>query len=81
MHRSLVGSFKPGDEIPRSGIYRVTHAGHHYDHEVTCLSGQPFPLCHQCGDRVRFTLIIGAHDIRRHVHFYPQPLQAVEHVR
>jgi len=74
-HRSLVEIFKPGDPVPKSGIYRVTHAGHHYDHEVTCLSGISFPECRQCGERVRFSLIISAHDIHRHVHFYSQAVE------
>ena len=33
--------FKPGDAVPHSGIYRVTHDPlHAQDHEVTCLFGK-----------------------------------------
>lgn len=65
-----VQQFRPGEDVPKSGIYKVSHSGHHHDHEVTCLSGERFPDCHQCGDRVRFSLLIAAHAVQRHTHFY-----------
>lgn len=61
---------RPGEEVPKSGIYKVSHRAHHHDHEVTCVSGEQFPRCHQCGDMVRFTLLIAAHDVHRHAHFH-----------
>jgi hypothetical protein len=69
LHRAPVELFQPGDEIPKSGIYRVRHCGHHHDHEVTCISGDIFPTCRECHGRVRFSLIIAAHAIERHLHF------------
>jgi hypothetical protein len=65
-----VENHRPGEQVPKSGIYKVSHRGHYHDHEVTCVSGEQFPRCHQCGDMVRFSLLIAAHDVRRHTHFY-----------
>lgn len=65
-----VPMYRPGEEVPKSGIYKVSHRGHHHDHEVTCLSGERFPECHSCKDEVRFSLLIAAHAVRRHGHFY-----------
>ena len=65
-----VQMFRPGEDVPKSGIYKVSHCGHHHDHEVTCFSGERFPECHQCGDGVRFSLLIAAHAVWRHMHFY-----------
>jgi hypothetical protein len=71
MHAKLTfQTYHPGEDVPMSGIYKVTHRGHHHDHEVTCLSGEKFPECHQCQGQVRFNLLIAAHAIHRHTHFY-----------
>jgi hypothetical protein len=36
--------FKPGDTVPHSGIYLVTHDPNHAEaHEVTCVYGKKFP--------------------------------------
>jgi len=61
--------YQPGDDIPVSGIYHVRHRDHHYDHEVTCVSGEQFPYCHQCTGEVRFILVRAAHSIHLHSHF------------
>lgn len=65
-----VQMYRPGQEVPKSGIYKVSHRGHHHDHEVTCVSGDKFPRCQQCGEQVRFALLIAAHAVRRHTHFF-----------
>jgi hypothetical protein len=53
--------FKPGEECPLSGIYRVVHDQvHTKDHEVTCVYRDKFPPCNDCGDQVRFVLERGA---------------------
>ncbi|MEN3368878.1 MAG: hypothetical protein V7609_1021 [Verrucomicrobiota bacterium] len=45
----MLTSFKPGDDVPISGIYRVTHDNHHEaEHEVVCMAGRIFPRCHGC---------------------------------
>lgn len=50
-------TFKTGQTVPQSGIYRVTHADHRLPHEVTLLRAQEFPPCSKCGIEVRFKLI------------------------
>jgi YjzC-like protein len=62
--------FKPGDKVPRSGIYKVVHQGGHQDeHEVTAVKGDTLPLCKLCGDHPRFTLVTAAHHVQNHEHF------------
>jgi len=40
---------KPGEKVPESGIYRVTHDPKHLqEHEVTVIAGKPFPPCRGC---------------------------------
>jgi hypothetical protein len=53
----IVGKkYRPGDVVPGSGIYRVTHESHRLMHEATLLEGQRFPICKQCKYSVRFEL-------------------------
>jgi hypothetical protein len=62
--------FKPGQEVPHSGIYRVIHdPNHSEEHEVTCVYGKVFPPCNHCGHHVRFVLVRAAHHIETHDHF------------
>jgi len=64
------GVFKPGDEVPRSGIYRAIHAKEHTKtHEVTCDYSDRFPPCGSCGEDVRFVLVLGAQHITSHENF------------
>jgi hypothetical protein len=48
--------YRPGDLVPESGVYRVTHDLHRLMHEATLLVGDRFPLCRQCKMSVRFEL-------------------------
>ena len=48
--------YRPGQMVPDSGVYRVTHASHRLMHEATLLKGDRFPVCRQCKDGVRFEL-------------------------
>ena len=49
-------AYKPGDVVPKSGIYEVTHDPKHaQSHQVTCIAGKKFPPCNGC-DHPRFTL-------------------------
>ncbi len=65
-HRSIVATrlsrdvYAPGDNAPRSGIYRVRHDGHRADHAVVILESEVFPACRTCKGRVRFHLISDA---------------------
>jgi hypothetical protein len=49
--------YKPGERVNTSGIYRVVHDTHHIQpHQVTCVAGEVFPPCRDCGSHPRFTL-------------------------
>jgi hypothetical protein len=62
--------FKPGDDVPRSGIYCVFHANRHAKaHEVTCIYSDRFPACRKCGEDVRFALVSAAQHVTSHEHF------------
>ncbi len=62
--------YKPGDQIPSSGLYKCTHRnGHAPAHEVTALFGETFPACKTCGYKVTFELIYAAVHVRAHPQF------------
>jgi len=63
--------FKPGDKVPRSGIYRVTHDSHSEPHEVTCVFGKVFPPCNTC-PHPRYVLVRFAKHIENHEFFKPK---------
>lgn len=50
-------SFRTGQKVPESGIYRVIHSGHRLPHEVTLLKDQQFPRCSKCSDSVEFQVV------------------------
>jgi hypothetical protein len=59
--------YKPGDEVPQSGIYKVVHDPNHIqEHEVTAVLGERFPPCNHCGHHPRFELVRAAHHIGNH---------------
>jgi hypothetical protein len=61
--------FKPGQDVPRSGIYKVIHdPTHSQEHEVTCIFGKRFPPCRGC-THPRFVLIRAAQHIDLHDNF------------
>jgi hypothetical protein len=67
---SMTDIFKPGEVVPKSGIYRVVHDKvHSEEHEVTCVMGEHFPPCNGCGQRPRFSLVRAAHHLKNHAHF------------
>lgn len=62
-------AYKPGDIVPQSGIYRVTHdPAHDFPHEVTVIEGKRFPPCRTCA-HPRFELVRAAKHIADHPHF------------
>jgi len=62
-------AYKPGEKVPKSGIYRVTHdTVHAQPHDVTCIYGKTFPPCHGC-KHPRFQLVHAAQHIETHEHF------------
>ncbi len=59
-----MAQYKPGDEVPRSGIYKVIHDRRHtQEHEVTVIKGKRFPPCNHCGNHPRFELVRAAFHI------------------
>jgi hypothetical protein len=58
----LTRKHRPGEIVPESGVYRVTHEEHRLMHEATLLAGDPFPLCRQCRRAVRFELLRSVKD-------------------
>jgi len=62
--------YKPGDEVPNSGIYKVIHDPNHaHEHEVTAVVGEHFPPCNHCGRHPRFELVRAANHINMHPEF------------
>ena len=57
--------YRPGDTVPRSGIYRVVHAQHRGEHEAVVLDGAPFPACKHCRNNVSFRLLRSAAPIEK----------------
>lgn len=54
----MANQHRPGDLVTVSGIYRIVHDRHRLPHECVLVVGQRFPDCRQCGQRVRFELIL-----------------------
>jgi hypothetical protein len=52
--------YKPGQMVPRSGIYKVLHAEHRSPHRASFKAQEKFPLCSQCASHVRFELVLAA---------------------
>jgi len=53
-------TYKPGEVVPKAGLYLVLHHEHRKNHEVTLFKGEQFPLCRRCGEKVRFQLVLMA---------------------
>lgn len=59
----MAQEFKPGEIVPQSGIYRITHdPSHTAAHDVTVIEGRRFPPCRNCKG-VRFELVRAARHI------------------
>jgi hypothetical protein len=50
-------TYRPGDRVPQSGVYRVEHSPHRLMHLATLVGSTRFPVCKQCGHSVRFYLV------------------------
>jgi hypothetical protein len=60
-------SYKPGQTVPTSGIYRVKHDHYHAsEHEVTAMRGEPFPPCRNCGKGITYVLVKAANHLSEH---------------
>ncbi len=49
--------YKPGDRVPKSGVYRVYHHQHRLMHEATLEKDTRFPQCRTCKSKVQFSLV------------------------
>ena len=50
--------YRSGEVVRQSGIYEVLHDREHREaHEVVMISGENFPDCETCKEKVRFRLI------------------------
>ena len=54
--------YKPGQTIPKAGIYKVLHAGHRQPHRASLKAQEKFPSCKKCGGKVRFELVLETDD-------------------
>ncbi len=50
--------YKPGEIVPKAGIYEVLHQGHREPHEASLNASEVFPVCKICGAQVRFQLVM-----------------------
>ena len=63
-------TYKPGDKVEASGIYKVVHdPKHQQEHEDTVVFGKQFPPCNKCGDHPRFKAVKLAQHIEANEHF------------
>lgn len=54
---SMRKSFHPGQIVPSTAIYEVTHGPHRLMHRATLMEGDLFPNCRRCHEQVRFALV------------------------
>jgi hypothetical protein len=54
--------YKPGEVVPKAGIYKVSHAQHRLPHKASFKARERFPACHKCARLVRFELLVSAED-------------------
>ena len=72
--------FKPGQIVPESGIYRITHDPQHADmpHEVTVIKGRHFPTCRHCKG-ISFELVHAAQHVHEVAHLDEGELTSAPH--
>ena len=60
----MAQEFRPGQIVPQSGVYRITHDSEHADmpHEVTVIKGRRFPTCRHCRG-ISFELVHAAQHV------------------
>ena len=61
--RSDKGTYRPGQQAPQTGLFRVVHYQHRLPHNAVMRKGDRFPLCNKCGDRVAFSLSETVHSL------------------
>lgn len=60
--------FRPSEKVIHSGIYELVHECENVG-TIVLLRGQQFPVCEDCGGRVRFRLLRAAPHIREDYDF------------
>lgn len=55
--------FRPSEKVTQSGIYELVHECENVG-TIVMLRNQLFPVCQDCGSRVRFRLLRAAPHIR-----------------
>jgi hypothetical protein len=60
--------FRPSERVTQSGIYELVHGCENVG-TIVLLRTQQFPLCQDCGARVRFRLLKAAPHIREDADF------------
>ena len=64
---AVMRRYKPGEDVPLTGVYKVSHWDNHHHHtKLICLSGERFPPCNVCGERVQFRLDRPHHSSAEH---------------
>src|ERR1044071_7979337 len=78
--RAMAQEFKPGQIVPESGIYRITHDPQHADmpHEVTVIKGRRFPTCRHCKG-ISFELVHAAQHVHEVAHLDEGELTSAPH--
>ncbi len=61
--RMAESKYRPGDEVPKSGIYLVSHYQHRSEHDALLTAAGAFPRCRVCGNQVTYRLVRGASPI------------------
>jgi len=64
-------TYRPGERVPESGIYRVIHHAHRLPHDVTIEKDTVLPECARCGGHVSFTYLQPAVFVRDDYDFRP----------
>ena len=74
----MAEEFHPGQIVPTSGIYRVTHDIAHPDteHEVTLIKSHRFPTCWHCKG-ITFELVHAARHVGESSHLHEGAAGAV----
>ena len=49
-------TYRPGDIVPTTGIYKIYHRQHRLMHEAALIEETAFPRCRKCKGAVRFVL-------------------------
>lgn len=55
---SVGAELRPGDICAQGGLYEALHQAHREPHRVMVSTGDIFPPCRQCGEGVRFRLLL-----------------------